>query len=113
MMLPIEASPAPRLLAGLKALGFAQQIANEFAQAPLNRTDPPLEFALRPKPMLVAPMFDEAVAVRDAPVWKCIIPLRDHPFATWPRAPCKPLPKGCWTVNAIARMSVWSKLTRP
>src|ERR1700756_4173371 len=114
MMSPMEASPAPRELAVVKALGLTQQIAFGFEHVPLNSMDwPATTFPRRAILTPFLPAFTEAVAVRGAPVWKCMIPLKDHPFTRAPSTPVRCLPHGDSIVKLEATMCVASKLNLP
>src|ERR1700756_4550168 len=114
MILPMEASPAPSKLAFVKALGLTQQIAFMFAHVPLNSMDcPATVLPRRAIPTPLEPAFTVAVAVRGAPVWKCMIPLKDHPFTRPPSTPVRCLPHGDSIVKLEATMCVASKLNLP
>src|SRR5712664_2969596 len=114
MILLMGASPAPSALSCMKAFGLTQQIAFGFEHAPLNSTDWPATILARRaifEPF--KPAACEAVAVRGAPVWKCMRPLRDHPLTTAPPKPFKLLPQGDSTMKLVATMCVASKLNLP
>src|SRR5260370_25073238 len=88
MILPMGALPAPSELPWMKGFGLTQKIALGFEHAPPTSTDwPATIFARRAIFEPFEPAACEAVAVRGAPVLKCMSPLSDHPFT---REPAKP-----------------------
>src|SRR5260370_39485123 len=107
-------SPAPSRLSCMKAFGLTQQIAFGFGHAPLNSTDWPATILARRaifEPF--KPAACEAGAVRGAPAWKFMRPLRDHPLSTAAPKPLQLLPPGDSTMQAVATMFAASELHLP